>query len=258
MAEQDFHGLMHSCVSSSRKAGFIVSAGPYVSFFYNGEQSTSARTFKRNLNASPDYDLEGSVKVVNEEKRMETGKGEGKAQSVDLGYNFRAGLDIGSVYLSGFYSQGLTNAYQRTYDATTNNRVIGASLGIWLNKLPEPVAKDKDGDGVPDKTDKCPDVPGLEKYLGCPATDTDKDGVPDETDKCPQVAGLAKYNGCPIPDTDGDGINDELDKCPEIAGVAKYNGCPVPDTDGDGINDENDKCPDVAGVAKYNGCPVPD
>jgi hypothetical protein len=62
-------------------------------------------------------------------------------------------------------------------------------------------------------------------------TDRDKDGVLNDADKCPDVPGLAKYDGCPIPDTDGDGVNDELDKCPSVAGLAKYDGCPIPDTD---------------------------
>jgi outer membrane protein OmpA-like peptidoglycan-associated protein len=85
--------------------------------------------------------------------------------------------------------------------------------------------------------------------------DTDNDGIPDATDKCPTVPGVAKYDGCPIPDTDGDGINDEEDKCPTVAGLARYQGCPIPDTDGDGVNDEEDRCPDVAGVIENKGCP---
>ncbi len=122
---------------------------------------------------------------------------------------------------------------------------------------PPPVAeapKDRDGDGVVDSLDACPDVAGLPQFKGCP--DTDGDGIPDKDDKCPNVAGVARYNGCPIPDTDGDGINDELDKCPSLAGVARYNGCPIPDTDGDGINDEEDKCPSVPGVKENQGCPL--
>lgn len=120
--------------------------------------------------------------------------------------------------------------------------------------LPPP-PKDSDGDGIPDDKDKCPTVPGVAKYEGCPVPDTDNDGINDDNDKCPTVAGLAKYQGCPVPDTDKDGINDEDDKCPTIPGVARYQGCPVPDTDGDGINDEEDKCPTVPGVAAQQGCP---
>jgi len=77
--------------------------------------------------------------------------------------------------------------------------------------------------------------------------------VQDAQDKCPSVPGISKFNGCP--DSDNDGIQDAEDKCPGTAGLARYQGCPVPDTDNDGINDESDKCPTVAGVAEHGGCP---
>ena len=116
-----------------------------------------------------------------------------------------------------------------------------------------PVVTDRDGDGVLDADDACPDVAGLASLAGCP--DRDGDGISNDQDKCPDVAGIARYEGCPIPDSDGDGINDEEDKCPTQRGVAKYNGCPVPDTDGDGVNDELDKCIDRPGPASNQGCP---
>ncbi len=119
---------------------------------------------------------------------------------------------------------------------------------------PPPVVLDRDGDGVLDADDRCPDVAGLAALKGCP--DRDGDGIADIDDKCPDVAGLAKYQGCPIPDTDGDGINDEQDKCPTVKGLARYQGCPIPDTDGDGVNDEEDKCPSRPGPASNQGCPV--
>jgi outer membrane protein OmpA-like peptidoglycan-associated protein len=128
---------------------------------------------------------------------------------------------------------------------------------VVLPPLPPPVVevpKDRDGDGVLDVNDKCPDVPGLASMQGCP--DKDGDGITDADDKCPDVKGLAKYNGCPIPDTDKDGVNDEQDKCVTVPGVARYQGCPIPDTDNDGVNDEEDKCPGEAGPASNFGCPV--
>lgn len=116
-----------------------------------------------------------------------------------------------------------------------------------------PVVTDKDGDGIADADDKCPDVAGLASLQGCP--DRDADGIADGDDKCPDIAGVARYKGCPIPDTDGDGINDENDKCVNVKGVARYQGCPVPDTDGDGVDDEEDKCKDRPGTASNYGCP---
>jgi outer membrane protein OmpA-like peptidoglycan-associated protein len=123
--------------------------------------------------------------------------------------------------------------------------------------VPVPVVeppKDRDGDGVLDVDDKCPDVAGLASLQGCP--DRDGDGITDAEDKCPDVPGLVRYQGCPIPDTDKDGLNDEVDKCPTVPGVARYQGCPVPDTDGDGVNDEEDKCINEKGPASNYGCPI--
>lgn len=111
---------------------------------------------------------------------------------------------------------------------------------------------DKDNDGVQDSEDLCPDTPGLVELKGCP--DRDGDGVPDKDDQCPDTKGLQQFAGCP--DTDGDGIIDEKDDCPALAGLAIYNGCP--DTDGDSIPDPKDECPTQKGLAVYNGCPDTD
>ena len=140
---------------------------------------------------------------------------------------------------------------------------LGVAAPLFKKKEPAPVVvvipvveppKDRDGDGVLDSLDRCPDVAGLVSLQGCP--DRDGDGIIDSEDKCPDVPGLARYQGCPIPDTDKDGINDELDKCPTVPGVARYQGCPIPDTDGDGVNDEEDKCINEKGPASNFGCPI--
>lgn len=140
-------------------------------------------------------------------------------------------------------------------------------------------AKDTDGDGVKDKADLCPDIPGKVELAGCP--DKDDDGIADNEDACPDIAGKAEFKGCP--DTDGDGIIDSEDACPTVAGKKELDGCPdkdndgiadkddkcpdiygkrelvgCPDRDGDGIADNNDDCPDIKGLAKYAGCPDTD
>jgi outer membrane protein OmpA-like peptidoglycan-associated protein len=136
--------------------------------------------------------------------------------------------------------------------------------------------KDRDGDGIPDSADACPDEKGERsedpKKNGCPKPkDRDGDGIPDAADACPDEPGVAdpdpQKNGCPPPkDRDGDGILDAADACPDEKGVAdpdpRKNGCPPPkDRDGDGIPDAADACPDEPGVAdpdpKKNGCPPP-
>ena len=58
--------------------------------------------------------------------------------------------------------------------------------------------------------------------------DRDKDGVLDKDDLCPEVPGPVENNGCPWPDTDGDGILDKDDACPTVPGLPEYKGCPKP------------------------------
>jgi outer membrane protein OmpA-like peptidoglycan-associated protein len=128
---------------------------------------------------------------------------------------------------------------------------------------PPPAVTDRDKDGVPDSSDKCPSEPGPAENGGCPDKDRDKDGVVDRRDKCPDVPGPAERDGCPVPDTDKDGIADDKDKCPTEAedkdGFEDEDGCPDPDNDKDGIADANDKCPNEPetknGFQDEDGCP---
>jgi OmpA-OmpF porin, OOP family len=132
---------------------------------------------------------------------------------------------------------------------------------------------DRDGDGVLDPDDACPDVPGVRsedpRTNGCPppSADRDGDGVLDADDACPDVAGVRtddpKTSGCPS-DRDKDGVLDADDACPDVAGVRtadpKTNGCPPdPDRDKDGIPNDADACPDVPGPKSNDtatsGCP---
>lgn len=72
-----------------------------------------------------------------------------------------------------------------------------------------PCVTDRDGDGINDDVDKCPDQP------------EDKDGFED-TDGCPEPG--------PVGDRDGDGIKDDVDRCPDVPetvnGVLDSDGCP--------------------------------
>ena len=141
------------------------------------------------------------------------------------------------------------------------------------------VNEDRDGDGIPDKEDACPDQKGVRSAEpsrnGCPeappavvakVSDRDGDGIPDLSDACPDVPGVQTNdpttNGCK--DTDGDGVFDPKDACPTEKGLASQdpalNGCA--DTDGDGVFDKVDACPTEAGIKsedpKKNGCPIGD
>ena len=110
---------------------------------------------------------------------------------------------------------------------------------------PPPVAhdEDSDGDGIPDRLDKCPNqaetVNGVEDQDGCPEADPDGDGIVGAHDKCPNEPEdfdhFQDEDGCPDPDNDGDGIPDVKDACPNEPetknGFADDDGCPdvIPD-----------------------------
>jgi outer membrane protein OmpA-like peptidoglycan-associated protein len=131
-------------------------------------------------------------------------------------------------------------------------------------------SRDRDGDGIADRDDACPDLPGPPhqdpRRNGCP--DRDGDGVVDALDACPEVPGPPNpdpaKNGCPA-DRDGDGIPDHEDACPDLPGQPNgdrtKHGCPPGhgDRDGDGIQDGVDACPDIPGPPDpeptKNGCP---
>ena len=159
----------------------------------------------------------------------------------------------------------LLNAQYRIAVSNNLNNHYHYSIGIagLLSKaknkklksvpLVTPIAKDRDGDGLVDSLDVCPDQPGLARLNGCP--DRDGDGITDNEDACPDIFGFKKYRGCPVPDKDNDGINDEEDSCPDVPGILKYKGCPIPDTDKDGINDEEDSCITEPGPKENKGCP---
>ena len=120
---------------------------------------------------------------------------------------------------------------------------------------------DRDGDGIVDLEDQCPDQPGLPQFQGCP--DTDGDGLPDNIDKCPtdpeDKDEFEDEDGCPDFDNDQDGVPDVEDECRNVKGPPENKGCPVQDRDGDGIADPVDSCPDIKedkdNFEDTDGCP---
>ncbi|GAA4748054.1 OmpA family protein [Flavisolibacter ginsenosidimutans] len=232
-----------------------------------GSLPISNRNASGNDNFLLEVDASGNFKMLPEGATFNpyliAGVGASKYTSI-----YGAFIPLGAGFKFNIFNEAHVNVHLQyripvITDANAYHFQVGFGIGGLISeRKSEPVKEvapppptDTDGDGIPDNEDKCPTVPGVARYNGCPVPDTDKDGIDDEHDKCPTVPGTAKYNGCPVPDTDGDGINDEEDKCPTVAGVARYNGCPVPDTDGDGVNDEEDKCPTVPGTKANNGCP---
>jgi outer membrane protein OmpA-like peptidoglycan-associated protein len=178
---------------------------------------------------------------------------------------------------NSFLMIGAGTGYVRGFEAADIRGTIGFVF--------EPSIGDRDGDGIPDDQDDCPDDP--EDYdgfqdtkadsppgqYGCPDPDNDNDGIPDKQDRCPNNPedrdGDQDADGCPEGndgDRDGDGILDSHDKCPDVPedrdGFEDKDGCPDPDNDKDGIPDEKDQCKndpeDKDGWQDVDGCPDPD
>lgn len=114
---------------------------------------------------------------------------------------------------------------------------------IWRLKPAgyEPIPADKDGDGIANKDENCPDdaedMDGFEDADGCPDVDNDQDGILDVEDKdCPNDAedkdGFEDEDGCPDVDNDKDNVldADEKNDCLNIPETANFfqdeDGCP--------------------------------
>ncbi|EDM44447.1 OmpA domain protein [unidentified eubacterium SCB49] len=165
----------------------------------------------------------------------------------DEGFGTANGIASIRFWLSEHFALNAQSAYKYAFDDETGTKHLQHSLGLVFKFG----GSDRDGDGIYDQDDECPDTKGLAEFNGCP--DTDGDGIEDREDACPDAAGSADMNGCP--DTDGDGVADNNDNCPTVSGPSANNGCPWPDTDGDGILDKDDACPEEAGPAANKGCP---
>ena len=150
------------------------------------------------------------------------------------------------------------------------NPDVRAFIGIVF----EPSLGDRDGDGLKDDVDRCPDEPedfdGFEDENGCPDPDNDRDSILDEDDKCPLIPenlnGFQDEDGCPegvANDRDGDSILDTVDKCPDdpedFDDFQDEDGCPDLDNDNDRILDVDDLCPnnpeDYDNFEDEDGCP---
>ncbi len=133
-----------------------------------------------------------------------------------------------------------------------------------------PKPGDRDGDGILDNVDKCPDqrevYNAFEDEDGCPDDpDTDNDRVPDSKDQCmldpEDNDGYLDDDGCPELDNDADAILDAKDKCPnqpeDMDGFQDEDGCQDPDNDGDTVLDVDDQCPNTPGApgGERPGCP---
>lgn len=108
---------------------------------------------------------------------------------------------------------------------------------VFIKPVEGQANADRDGDGVPNETDMCPDRPMGDDpdplRLGCPKPDeeiprdSDNDGVPDDIDECDL-------------EPEGDEPDEERPGCPKTSD--DDDNTPPTDTDGDGVLDDVDLC----------------
>ncbi len=215
-----------------------------------------------NLSLGVDYSLAESLNLNKIEPTFGVGAGytwleegpfnsNGNGDSNEINSTGSFNTSLGLTYWANDYI-GLSLKTTYNYVMPDNTDLVQQHFRHSLGLTVRFGGSDTDGDGIQDKKDACPEVPGLEAFNGCP--DSDGDGVQDSEDSCPDVAGLAEFKGCP--DSDGDGVSDNNDRCPNVAGLSDMAGCP--DSDGDGITDQRDSCPSEAGPRGNRGCPWPD
>jgi type IX secretion system PorP/SprF family membrane protein len=185
----------------------------------------------------------------------------------DEAFIFTGGIERNNFILAASFDA--TNSSLQT--PVSSQGAVEIALIYLFDKVSAPKPKsfnnngDRDGDGVLDNVDKCPDIAGSVRLEGCPennSNDRDGDGIVNEKDKCPDVAGVFRLEGCPenspiqpmAEDSDGDGVFDDIDLCPTIPGFPQYQGCN--DYDKDGVYDNIDACPKIYGEAANYGCPL--
>jgi outer membrane protein OmpA-like peptidoglycan-associated protein len=177
-----------------------------------------------------------------------------------------------SIFLGGQLSKPISTTLNdpdlyMSNSKTDSNKdyMIKYSIGLTYT-IPPKIKNDSDKDGIPNKTDKCPNTPIGEKVNqdGCPILDDDSDGILNSEDKCPNTPLGEKVNGWGCSnsqlDDDSDGIYNNKDLCPKTPKgeqIDKF-GCSNSqlDNDRDGIMNNLDNCPDEKGTSSNAGCPI--
>jgi outer membrane protein OmpA-like peptidoglycan-associated protein len=191
------------------------------------------------------------------------------ADAEDSGPTASAGLRLGLGDVASIRVNTYLDFIPSPENGAPENWNFGIQPGLsFLLGGGDGMARDRDGDGVPDKVDECRDTPAGDKVdaKGCTVPDSDGDGVLDDTDKCADTPAGEQVDatGCPLPkDADGDGVADDADRCADTPAGEEVDGsgCSATqrDSDSDGVDDSADKCADTPAGEQVDatGCPLP-
>ena len=123
---------------------------------------------------------------------------------------------------------------------------------------PAPVVEedpDRDGDGILDKDDLCPDTPGLRKNT--------KDALIQMVMEslmrlmiAQKPLDLKKTTDVPYPDTDGDGLTGQCRRLPKYCRSCGKQRMPIQGYRRRWLLDKDDECPMTPGPKENNGCPI--
>jgi hypothetical protein len=141
-------------------------------------------------------------------------------------YEWRIASNIGSTISSeGLYRAGSMAGIDEI--TLLDACVRGTSDLVLARAAVSVVVEDRDGDGITDDLDNCPESPNEDQ------NDRDGDGKGDVCDNCPETPNPEQEDG------DGDGVGDICDGCPGIPDPGQE------DADRDGIGDACDDCLDI-------------
>jgi outer membrane protein OmpA-like peptidoglycan-associated protein len=139
--------------------------------------------------SDPDYQLIAELAGAGS---VEDVRADSENSPMEAIFAFRAYSDLGAVFTLGA-GRGLIPDY-------------GApAVRVFAGLAWQPEENDRDGDGILDPVDACPDEPedkdGFQDADGCPDPDNDKDGILDVDDRCPNEPetrnGVEDTDGCP-------------------------------------------------------------
>jgi hypothetical protein len=168
-------------------------------------------------------------------------------------------LPIGSYYWS---VQAIDASYLGSPFSTSKSFVAGS---------------DKDGDGIIDDNDNCPDTANSDQAdtdgdgTGDVCDDDrDGDGIANAEDNCPDVSNADQADadgdgtGDVCDDSDSDGVLDSVDNCLNTANPNQEDidgdgiGDVCDDSDSDGVIDSEDECPDTpkGAAVDFTGCEI--